>query len=105
MAVHRQKPCWHRDGAARRRSISGFRLDGKVKTDMPDADIGFATLETKTHGNVLWVVLNRMRTGSGFSLMPALQEKYKDGITQEQVIAEAAEAMKPFKVEIERLDW
>jgi phenol 2-monooxygenase len=34
-----------------------------------------------------------------------MQEKYPDGINEEQVIYEAKESMKPFTLEVERLDW
>lgn len=85
--------------------IKWVRMDGVVKTDMPDHSLGFASLESPTHGNVLWVALDHGRSRIGFALNPELQKKYGDSMTEEQVMAEARVAMKPFKVEFSRLDW
>ncbi|KPM42379.1 hypothetical protein AK830_g4175 [Neonectria ditissima] len=81
------------------------RIDGKLSTDMPGADIGFASVETLNHGNILWVKLERDAHRIGFALTPSLLAKYPKGITKEEAVKEAIEGMKPFKLEIERLDW
>lgn len=81
------------------------RIDGRMKTNIPDPNLMFASLETKTHGNVLWLRLDNDAYRIGFALTPRLQEKYPDGPTQEQAIEEAKECLKPFDLEIERLDW
>ncbi len=81
------------------------RIDAKVKTNMPDADFGVSTVQSKTHGNVLWLKLDKDATRVGYVLSPALQEKYKDSMTQEQAVEEAINAMKPFTLEVERVDW
>ncbi|KAH8892957.1 hypothetical protein GQ53DRAFT_822456 [Thozetella sp. PMI_491] len=81
------------------------RFDGKVKTDMPDADLGFITKQTKTHGNVLWLKLDKDANRIGYVLTPALQSKYPDGMSEEAVVQEAINAMKPFSLEVERVDW
>jgi len=81
------------------------RLDGRIKTDMPEPNLVFAALETKKHGNVLWVRLDRDAHRIGFALTPSLQAKYPNGITQEEAISEAVESVKPFQLEVERLDW
>ena len=85
--------------------IKWVRMDGVFKTDMPDQSLGVASLESPTHGNVLWVALDHGRSRIGFSLNPELQKKYGDSMTEEQVLTEARVAMKPFNVEIPRLDW
>ncbi|KAM0550185.1 hypothetical protein ACHAPJ_009033 [Fusarium lateritium] len=82
-----------------------IRMDAKIKTDMPDPDGGLGSIETKEHGNVLWVKLDRDAHRIGFALRPNVQAAYPDGPTEEVVIAEAIETMKPFKLEVERLDW
>jgi hypothetical protein len=82
-----------------------IRIDGKMTTDMPDANIGFASIETEHHGNILWVKLDRDTHRVGFALTPALLAKYPNGITQDEALKEAAEGMKPFKLEVDRLDW
>lgn len=81
------------------------RIDGRMKTDMPEPNLVFAVLETKTHGNVLWVRLDGDAYRIGFALTRSLQMKYPDGITQDQAIHEAEESFKPFKLKVERLDW
>ncbi|KAI8626753.1 FAD binding domain-containing protein [Xylariaceae sp. FL1651] len=82
-----------------------IRIDGRMKTDMPDADIGFAAVESRFHGNVLWVKLDRDAYRIGFALTPEVQKKYPDGLNKQQAIQEATNAMHPFKLDIERLDW
>ena len=47
----------------------------KRNTDMPNSRIGWASIESKTHGNVLWVALDHGRTRIGFSLNPELYRK------------------------------
>ncbi|KAK6858654.1 hypothetical protein PG995_005218 [Apiospora arundinis] len=86
-------------------TMKWIRLDGKMFTDMPDANLGFAAIETKTHGNVLWVKLDKDAHRIGISLSPQLQEKYCNGITQEQAVAEAVQSMHPFKLDVQRIDW
>jgi phenol 2-monooxygenase (NADPH) len=81
------------------------RIDAKMKTNIPDPKVSFAMIESKTHGSILWVKLDRDAYRIGFALTPTLQAKYPEGITAEQAIAEAKEALHPFELEIERLDW
>ena len=88
-----------------RTTYKWIRIDGNMETDMPDANIGYAAIETPNHGNVLWVKLNKDAHRIGFALTPRLRAKYADGITQDQAIEEAVEAMKPFSLKIKRLDW
>ncbi|RSL70837.1 hypothetical protein CEP54_001534 [Fusarium duplospermum] len=82
-----------------------IRIDGKMSTDMPDANIGFASIETEHHGNILWVKLDRDAHRVGFALTPDLLAKYPNGITQDEALKEASEGMKPFKLKVDRLDW
>jgi phenol 2-monooxygenase len=83
-----------------------IRIDGKMKTSMPDADIGFAAVESAHHGNVLWVKLDQDAHRIGFALNSRILEKYPNGsLTEADAVREAQEAMTPFRLEIERLDW
>ncbi|KAI1258545.1 FAD binding domain-containing protein [Xylariaceae sp. FL1019] len=82
-----------------------IRIDGRMKTDMPDPNVVFGSLETQTHGNVLWCRLDRDACRIGFALTPSLQAKYPEGLAQEQAVSEAIDALQPFKLEIERVDW
>ncbi|OJD33491.1 pentachlorophenol 4-monooxygenase [Diplodia corticola] len=86
-------------------AFNWVRMDGKYKTNMPFADAGVASIETESHGNVLWVRLDHDAYRIGYVLSPKLYEKYGDNITEEQAKYEAIEAMKPFSLDIERVDW
>jgi phenol 2-monooxygenase len=86
-------------------TLRWVRLDGVVETDMPDSKLGFASVESPTHGNVLWVSLDHGRTRVGYALSKDLYEKYGENMTQEQAIKEAQAGMLPFKVEFKSVDW
>lgn len=81
------------------------RIDGRMKTNLPEINAAFGSLETNTHGNVIWIRLDGDACRIGFALTPSLQAKYPDGLTQEDVVREAVDSLKPFTVEIERVDW
>ena len=72
---------------------------------MPDANIGFAAIESPHHSNVLWVKLDEDAHRIGFALTEALLAKYPDSLTKEDAIKEAHNSVKPFTLDIERLDW
>lgn len=82
-----------------------IRIDGRVKTNMPEPNLSFASIYTETHGSVLWVKLDGDAVRIGFALNAALQAKYPDGPTQEQAVKEAADAIYPLTLEFERVDW
>jgi len=82
-----------------------IRIDGMMQTDMPDSRIGFAAVESATHGNVLWVALDHGATRVGITLSPEKLAKYNGKPTEEDVKNEAVEAMLPFKLEILKTDW
>lgn len=81
------------------------RIDGILKTDMPDAEVGLAAIESKSNGNVLWVQLEHGIRRIGYALTPEMYARYGDRMTIEQAIAEAKEAMAPFTLEVERVEW
>lgn len=81
------------------------RLDGLFKTNIPEPDVVFASIQSPTHGHLLWAKLEGDAHRIGFALGPQLQGKYPDGPTEEQAKQEAIEALKPFSLKIERLDW
>lgn len=72
---------------------------------MSDSRIGLAAIESSTHGNVLWSSLDHGATRVGFSLTPAMIEKYGDRMTEAQVIEEAKAALKPFSLTYKKVDW
>lgn len=72
---------------------------------MPDADVGWASIESKSHGNVLWVQLDNGAKRIGFAMTPEMLAKYGEKLTEEQAKAEAVKSMEPFTLEFERIDW
>jgi phenol 2-monooxygenase (NADPH) len=70
-----------------------------MKTDMPDARIGVAGIESPTHGNILWIALDHGSTRISFTLQPDKLAKYNDKPSGEDAKNEAIEAMLPFKLE------
>ncbi|KAF5250718.1 hypothetical protein FANTH_4161 [Fusarium anthophilum] len=86
-------------------SYEWIRIDGKITTDMPGRNLGFASIETEHHGNVLWVKLDKDANRIGYALTPHLLAKYPNGITEGEAVQEAIDSVKPFKLQIDRLDW
>ncbi|KAL5050245.1 hypothetical protein BDW71DRAFT_203646 [Aspergillus fruticulosus] len=81
------------------------RIDGRLKTNMPDADLGFASIESKHHGNVLWVQLDHGVKRIGFAMTEEMLAKYGDRLTEEDAKKEAIKSMEPFTLEFESIDW
>lgn len=81
------------------------RIDGMVRTNLPDARAGVGTVESKTHGQVLWVALDHGATRIGYVLTPEMYTKYGKSMKQEDAIKEAKAAMAPFEIEFDRIDW
>ncbi|KAK5173996.1 uncharacterized protein LTR77_001075 [Saxophila tyrrhenica] len=81
------------------------RIDGKVKTNMPDSRVGFGALESKTHGNVLFVALDHGATRIGYVLSPEMYERYGRKMSKEDAIREAKAAVAPFELEFETVEW
>lgn len=82
-----------------------IRIDAVIKIDMPHSRIGFGSIESKSHGNVLWVASDHGRSRIGFALPQALYEKYGQSIPEEIVKQEAVKAMAPFEIEFATIDW
>ncbi|KAG7006845.1 hypothetical protein G7Y79_00012g031810 [Physcia stellaris] len=82
-----------------------IRIDGVVKTDMPEARKGLCGVESKSHGSVLWACLDHRRTRVGFAFPQKLWEEKGANLTQEDVVEEAKKALEPFTLEFETVDW
>ena len=52
------------------------RIDGIVKTNMPEARLGFQAIESRTHGHVLFVALDHSATRIGYVLSAEMFKKY-----------------------------
>lgn len=85
--------------------LKWVRIDGYFKTNMPDEDLSVASIESKEHGNILWIKLDSGVTRIGFAMTPAMLAKYGDSLTEEQAVAEAIKCMAPFTLEIEKVEW
>ncbi|KAJ3945513.1 hypothetical protein N0V92_013473 [Colletotrichum tropicale] len=81
------------------------RFDGRIKTDVPDTELGFVTIQSAEYGNVFLVRLDKDVFRIGYVFTPTLKTKYPDGLTKEQALEEGLKSFHPFKVEFERLDW
>ncbi|KAI1639007.1 FAD binding domain-containing protein [Biscogniauxia mediterranea] len=81
------------------------RVDGLVRTDLPKPR-SYCAIESPTHGNVLWVALDRGRTRIGYAFPCG------DGgggepseFDEAAAVRGAAEAVRPFSLAFERVDW
>lgn len=72
---------------------------------MPLARSGVVGIESASHGSVLWACLDHHITRIGFALPPALWAQKAAQLTQDDVVAEAKQALQPFTLEFERVDW
>ncbi|GLI73921.1 hypothetical protein PoHVEF18_002153 [Penicillium ochrochloron] len=88
-----------------RTNFEWVRIDGYFKTNMPNADVGFASIESKSHGNVLWVQLDHGVKRIGFAMTEEMLAKYGNNLTEDQAVAEAIKSMEPFTLEIEKVEW
>lgn len=80
------------------------RIDGLVETNNPKPR-SYGAIESKTHGNVLWVPLDHGCTCIGFAFSAERMKSWHGGFSEEMAVAEAQAAVKPFALEFERVDW
>ncbi|KAI1421881.1 FAD binding domain-containing protein [Xylaria sp. FL1777] len=79
------------------------RIDGYVKTNLPKPRT-YCSIESPTHGNVLWVGLDRGATRIGYAFTDDRASAYAE-FDEQAAITEAVAAVKPFTLEFERVDW
>ena len=81
-----------------------IRIDGKIDTNMPEARYGLTSIVSATYGSMFWACLDHHATRIGFALpedrLPVGRE-----ITQDHIIQEAKEALKPFSLDFKTVDW
>ncbi|MCJ1388430.1 hypothetical protein MMC18_001277 [Xylographa bjoerkii] len=82
-----------------------IRMDAVVKTNMPGARLGYGSIETSRHGNILWVAEDHGRTRIGFAIPPETYEKHGEHIREEVVKEETQKALAPFELEFVTVDW
>ncbi|KAF9269564.1 hypothetical protein L218DRAFT_993591 [Marasmius fiardii PR-910] len=83
-----------------------IRMDARVKTNMPNSRC-LNSIDSASHGQVLWCPIDSGLTRIGFVLSSALVEKYGgvEGITQEIGMEEARKAVHPFELEFVDVEW
>ncbi|KAI2622539.1 FAD binding domain-containing protein [Hypoxylon sp. NC1633] len=79
------------------------RIDGQVKTDVPKPRT-YCSIESPTHGNVLWAALDHGATRIGYAFTDDRASAYAE-FDEAAAVKEAIAAVKPFHVEFERVDW
>ncbi|KAI0877705.1 FAD binding domain-containing protein [Hypoxylon argillaceum] len=79
------------------------RIDGHVKTNLPKPRT-YCSIESPTHGNVLWVGLDRGATRIGYAFTDDRANAYPE-FDEQAAIQEAIAAVKPFILEFECVDW
>lgn len=82
-----------------------IRIDGVVKTDMPEARSGVVGIESPSHGSVLWACLDHGITRVGFAFPQKLWVEKGASVTQEDVIREAKKALQPFTLDFDTVEW
>ncbi|KAJ7355331.1 FAD binding domain-containing protein [Mycena albidolilacea] len=83
-----------------------IRIDGVVKTTMPNPRC-LCSIDSKSHGQILWVPLDNGVTRIGYVFSQELLEKYGglEGVTEKVVEEEAILALQPFKLEFLAIHW
>ncbi len=81
------------------------RIDGTVKSNIPEQRIGFGAIESPTHGQVLWVALEKGATRIGYALSKDLYQKYGTKMSAADAAAEAKKAVAPFELEFTEIQW
>jgi len=81
-------------------------MDAVVKTNMPNPR-NLNSIDSASHGQILWCPSDSGLTRIGYVFSQKLLEKYggEEGVTVEVAMEEAKEALSPFELEFERVDW
>ncbi|KAI0849565.1 3-propionate hydroxylase [Daldinia vernicosa] len=79
------------------------RIDGQVQTDLPKPR-SYCSIESPTHGNVLWAALDHGATRIGYAFTDDRANAYQE-FDEAAAVKEAIAAVKPFSLEFERVDW
>ncbi|KAL8995993.1 MAG: hypothetical protein Q9188_006676 [Gyalolechia gomerana] len=85
--------------------LEWVRMDAIVTTNMPDSRVGPVSIISSDHGNVLWAPMDHGRTRIGFRCTPQMRQRYDLGIGLAEIKFEALQALKPFDITIESVDW
>jgi len=78
------------------------RIDSMVETDMPKSRV-YGAVESPTHRNVLWAVLDHGATLIGFAFTADRQKNIQRSTKQSLLLKQWH--LKPFKLEFNQVDW
>lgn len=79
------------------------RIDGLIETNLPKPR-AYCSIESPTHGNVLWAPLDRGATRIGFAFTPERQNAYSI-FDEAAAVKEAIAAVKPFSLSFKEVHW
>ncbi|KAI1761675.1 FAD binding domain-containing protein [Hypoxylon sp. FL1150] len=79
------------------------RIDGQLTTNLPKPRT-YCSIESPTHGNVLWAALDHGATRIGYAFTEDRAKAYSE-FDEAAAVKEAIAAVKPFDIEFDRVDW
>ena len=79
------------------------RIDGEIATNLPKPRT-YCSIESPTHGNVLWAALDRGATRIGYAFTAERAAAY-EFFDEAAAVKEAVAAVKPFELRFNRVDW
>ena len=82
-----------------------IRIDGIIKTNIPNPRQGLISIDSPSHGSILYACLDHGRTRIGFKFPEKMYEELGANISKEDVVREAKIAMQPWKLDFETVDW
>ncbi|KAF8591269.1 hypothetical protein K439DRAFT_1558153 [Ramaria rubella] len=82
-----------------------IRMDAIVRTDMPSGRKGGVSIESPSHGNILWTPTDNGRTRIGFICPEELFGENGEDLDANSIMIEAQKALRPFSLEFVELDW
>ena len=82
-----------------------IRIDGIIKTNIPNPRQGLISIDSPSHGSILYACLDHGRTRIGFKFPDKMYEDLGANISQEDVVREAKIAMRPWELDFETVDW
>ena len=92
------------DSSGDRTEDKWVRIDGVLKSTTMPKPRAYGAIESPAYGNVLWIPLDHGATRIGFALNEERRKLYGE-LNREVFLKEAVEAVKPFEIEYERVDW
>ncbi|KAI8965402.1 3-propionate hydroxylase [Daldinia sp. FL1419] len=83
--------------------LTWVRIDGQVDSNLPNPR-SYCSIESPTHGNVLWAPLDHGGTRIGYAFTDDRADAYQE-FDERAAVTEAIAAVQPFSVEFKSVDW